>query len=326
MSSWLKILLRNWPWKLLAVALSFAIWIAVTGESRIMQDVNVPLDLSFPEGLVPAGQVPTSVVARLRGPENLLRRADLLRLSFPIDLADAAPGAVTVQLDPGGLRGVPSGIDVVFVEPDRLALMFDQSAERTVPVVPALKGRPPAGFTFYAATASPDTKRISGPAGVLQSTERLRTDPIALDGRTEPFQVRVRAVPDNAEVRLLESDPVEVRVEVDRLPGQKSLEIPVTLAGGPPGTTVSPHVVRALISGPPALLDGVDVSRVRAVADVEGVAPGGPVRDLPLRVEFREVPASDLGRLAVVRVEPPRVLVQAPLRPPAPAEPSGDPR
>ncbi|HEX5043100.1 MAG TPA: CdaR family protein [Candidatus Polarisedimenticolaceae bacterium] len=326
MSSWLQPLLRNWPWKLLALTLSFAIWIAVTGESRIMQDVNVPLDLSFPERLVPAGQVPTSVVARLRGPENLLRRADLLRLSFPIDLEDAAPGAVTVQLDPGGLRGVPSGIEVLFVEPDRLALMFDERRERSVPVVPALRGRPPAGFTFYAATASPDTKRISGPAGVLQAVERLRTDPIALDGRTEPFLVRVRAVPDNPEVRLLEPDPVEVRVEVDRLPGQKALDVPVTLAGGPPGATASPHTVRALISGPPALLDAVDVSRVRAIADVEGVAPGGPVRDLPLRVEFREVPASDLGRLTVVRVEPARVLVQAPLRPPAPTGPAGETR
>jgi len=326
MSSWLQILVRNWPWKMLAVVLSFAIWIAVTGESRIMQDVNVPLDLSFPDRLVPAGQVPTSVVARLRGPENLLRRADLLRLSFPIDLADAAPGAVTVQLDPGGLRGVPSGIEVLFVEPDRLALAFDDRSERTVPVVPALKGRPPEGFTFYGATLAPDTKRITGPASVLQGVERLRTDPIGLDGRTAPFHVRVRAVPDNREVRLLESAPVDVRVEVDRTPVEKALEVVVTLAGGPAGATASPHKVRALISGPPALLDTLDVSQVRAVVDVEGVAPGGPVRDLPLRVEFREVPASDLGRLAVVKVDPPRVLVQAPLRPPPGPGSSGETR
>lgn len=313
MSSWLQVLVRNWPWKLLALVLSYAIWIAVMGESRIMQDVSVPLDLTLPGHLVPAGQVPTSVVARLRGPENLLRRADLLRLSFPLDLEDATPGPVTVQLDPGGLRGVPSGIEVVFVEPDRLSLAFDDRAERTVPVVPALKGRPPEGYTFYGATASPDTKRISGPASDLQVVERLRTDPIALDGRTAPFHVRVRAVPDNPEVRLLESQPVDVQVDVDKNPGQKALEVPVTLAGAPAGTSVSPHTVRALISGPPALLDTLQPTQVRAVADVEGLAPGGPSRDLPLRVEFREVPASDLGRLAVVRVEPASVLVQAPV-------------
>jgi hypothetical protein len=125
--------------------------------------------------------------------------------------------------------------------------------------------------------------------------------------------VRVRAVPDNPEVRLLEPEPVDVRVEVDRTPGQKAVDVPVTLSGAPAGTTVSPHTVRALISGPPALLETLGASQVRAVADVEGVAPGGPVRDLPLRVEFREVPASDLGRLAVVSVEPATVLVQAPL-------------
>ena len=312
MSSWLQILIRNWPWKLLALVLSFAIWIAVTGESRIMQDVNVPLDLSLSDRLVPAGQMPTSVVARLRGPENLLRRADLLRLSYPVDLGDAAPGSVTVQLDPAGLRGVPSGIEVLFVEPARLALTFDDRAERAVPVVPALKGRPPAGYTFYGASAAPDTKRITGPAAVLQGVERLRTDPIALDGRIAPFRMRVRAVPDNPEVRLLEPEPVEVRVEVDRTPEEKALDIPVSLGGAPAGAMASPHTVRAWISGPPALLSALQASQVRAVADVEGVAPGGPARDLPLRIEFREVPASDLGRLAVVRVEPPRVLVQAP--------------
>jgi len=240
MSSWLQIFVRNWPWKLLALVLSYAIWIAVTGESRIMQDVAVPLDLSFPDRLVPAGQVPTSVVARLRGPENLLRRADLLRLSFPLDLEDAAPGTVTVQLDPGGLRGVPSGIEVLFVEPDRLSVVFDDRAERTVPVVPAFKGRPPEGYTFYGATASPDTKQIEGPAGELHAVERLRTDPIALDGRTAPFHVRVRAVPDNPEVRLLEPKPVDVRVEVDRAPVQKSVEVAVTLPGAPPGTRPLP--------------------------------------------------------------------------------------
>jgi YbbR domain-containing protein len=313
MSSWLQILIRNWPWKLLAMVLSFAIWIAVTGESRIMQDVNVPLDLSFPDGLVPAGQMPTSVVARLRGPENQLRRADLLRLSFPIDLDDAAPGTVSVQLDPEGLRGVPTGIEVLFVEPNRLALVFDDRAERTVPVVPALKGRPPEGFTFYGATAAPDTKAIAGPAGVLSGVERLRTDPISLDGRTAPFHLRVRAVPDNPDVRLVDPAPVDVRVEVDHTPGQRSLEVPVTLAGAPPGATASPNKIRAFVSGPPALLEVLGALQVRAVVDAEGVAPGGPVRDLPLRVEFREVPASDLGRLAVVRIEPPRVLVQAPL-------------
>lgn len=313
MSSWLQVLVRNWPWKLLALVLSYAVWIAVTGESRIMQDVSVPLDLSYSDRLVPSGQVPTSVVARLRGPENLLRRADLLRLSFPLDLADAAPGTVSVQLDPAGLRGVPSGIEVLFVEPDRLSLAFDDRGERTVPVVPALKGRPPEGYTFYAATATPDTKRIEGPASDLQAVERLRTDPITLDGRTAPFTVRVRAVPDNPEVRLLEPEPVEVRVEVDHAPGQKALDVQVTLSGAPAGATASPHTVRAVVSGPPALLEALGTAQVRAVADLEGVAPGGPVRDLPLRVEFREVPAADLPRLAVVRVEPARVLVQAPL-------------
>jgi hypothetical protein len=191
--------------------------------------------------------------------------------------------------------------------------MFDDRAERTVPVVPALKGLPPDGYTFYGATATPDTKRIEGPASDLRGVERLRTDPISLDGRVAPFQVRVRAVPDNPEVRLLEPQPVDVRVEVDRAPGQKALDVPVTLSGASAGTTVSPHTVRALISGPPALLETLGPAQVRAVADVEGVAPGGPVRDLPLRVEFREVPASDLGRLAVVKVEPASVLVQTPL-------------
>jgi YbbR domain-containing protein len=312
--SWLDPILRNWPWKVLALVLSYAIWVAVMGASRIMQDVNVPLDLSLPDRLIPADPAPTNVLARLRGPENLLRRVDLLRLSFPVDLEDAAPGTVTVQLDPAGLAGVPSGIEVVFIEPDRLVLRVDERVRKPVPVVPTVRGRPPAGYTFYRATAVPDTKEIEGPAADIRGVERLRTDPISLDGRTEPFEVRVRAVSEHRGVRLVDAEPVDVRVEVDRTAGERSFVVPVTLEGAPPGAAVVPVRVRVFVAGPPALLEDLGTERLRAVADVGGVAPGAAVRDLPLHIEFRDVPAGDLGRLSVARVEPASVLVRVPGR------------
>ena len=43
--------LVNWPLKLFAVSLAFAIWVFVSGEDSIVQDFDVPLDLQLPNKL-----------------------------------------------------------------------------------------------------------------------------------------------------------------------------------------------------------------------------------------------------------------------------------
>lgn len=302
---------RNWPLKLLALGLAFAIWIAVTGENRVLQVHDVPLEVDLRDDCVLAGRVPAQVAVTLRGPASLIARLRPPSMEFRVDLRDAAPGKRTVQLDAEGLRGLPPDVEVVQVEPSRLQLVIDRRMRRTVPVVPLIVGAPPAGFAFYGARAQPDTLVVEGPAAEVGALDRLRTDPIHLDGRIAPFDAQVGAVPDGPASRVLDPSPLKVHVDVDAAPGRRTIDgVPVVFAGQTFAATAQPSTVRVVLSGPSGLLARIEPAQVRAVAELGGLAPGSEPHVVPVRVELLGIPASDLARIAVRSVSQARVTVR----------------
>ena len=78
----LEWIVRRWHLKALALGLALAVWIAVTGEGRGVQDFRVPVDVHLGPDSTLAGIPPTNVTVRLRGPESLLRRLDPFDLSI----------------------------------------------------------------------------------------------------------------------------------------------------------------------------------------------------------------------------------------------------
>lgn len=306
----LALLTRNWPLKLLALLIAFAVWVAMTGESRIVQDLRVPLDLSLPDGLTSSEAPPTTVSVRLRGPESLLRRLDPLPLEVHVDLADAAPGARSVQLTPDEVDGVPEGIEVALIVPDRVRIQLERRERRFLPVVASFSGQPQKGYAVYDVRLVPDSLEVEGPESRVATLTRLRTDPIHLDGRSASFTTRTSAVPAVPEVRVVAPQPLEAQVEVDRAPAIRTYTgVPVILAGHVYEARSSPSSIDVALSGPPGLLEGLRANQLRAVADVQGLAPRGEPYPVPLRMELLEVPARDLGRITVKSLSRPRVSV-----------------
>ena len=158
----LEPLVRNWPIKLLALLLAFAIWIGVTGENRIVQDFRVPLDLTLPEHLIPGEPPPSTVNVRLRGPETLFRRLDPLPLEINVDLREAGPGPRTVLLTPDQIAGLPSGVEVGQIEPDRFRPA--RAPRSRPPGRPRVPGQPPAGFAVYDVRVSRKPSKSRGPS------------------------------------------------------------------------------------------------------------------------------------------------------------------
>ena len=307
----IQALLRRWPLKLLSLALAFAVWIAVTGETRVVQDVRVPLDVQLAAPFVVDGSIPTTIVVRLRGPETILRRVAALNLAMRVDLRDADVGARSIQFSKDQLDGMPPGVDVEFIDPPRLSIALTRRSRRTVPVAPAFVGRPAEGHSFYWAHARPEAVEVEGPAARVDGLSHVRTDPIHLDGRSAPFTVRVGAVPDAADVRVVNARPIEVLAHVDVAPVEASFDsVPVLLAGKVWEAVVAPAAVRVTLAGPPSLLESIRPAQLRAVADLEGLEPGPTPHLLPLRLDFVGVPLEDLARITVRQLAPQKVRVR----------------
>jgi len=309
----LEILFRNWPFKLLSVALAFALWVAVTGENVIVQDYDVPLEVALGDGYTLVGSTPDRGDVRLRGSETLIRGINPLRheMELLLDLSEATPGERTIQLGPDNLLGLPRGVEVVRIVPNRLSLVVDEQMSRTVPVEPSFTGSPPAGYSLYKSPVTPETLTVVGPKSKVEVVSAMGTDPIPLENRMEPFVARVGAVPDSPDIRVLDSRLLTVRVEVDVAPTEVVFDsVPVVLTGQAHETTLRPTTLRVVLSGPPALLERIEPGQIRAVVDAVGLAPRAEPYDLVPRVEFLDVPAADLNRIRAKSFRPEAVTLR----------------
>lgn len=297
----LDLLFRRWPLKLLAVALAVAVWVAVTGEGNGVSDLHVPVEVLLPQGTTLSGPPPSTVTVRLRGPEPLLRRIDAYDLDVRIDLRGSATGERTVQLSSRDISGVPRDLEVTMIDPERLKLVIAKKARREVPVVPTIIGKPPHGYTVYGAVARPEALEVEGPQARVLAAPRLRTDPIAVDDRREPFTVRVGAVPEGRDVRVVDSRPLDVTVYVDLAPIEATLErVPVIVPAE--GAVPVPSSIAVRIAAPAGLLARLKDGHVRAVADLPALPSSAVVHNVPVRIEFPGLDPDERAKVTVKSV------------------------
>jgi YbbR domain-containing protein len=291
-------LTRRWHLKLLSLGLAFAVWVAVTGEGRSVQDFSVPVEVSLGPKTTLAGPTPLKVNVRLRAPESILRRIDPYDLDVRVDLRDAPPGERTVSLGPRLVGGVPTDVEIVQVEPDRLKLNLARKVRREVPVVPTISGRPPRGYAFYRAIPNPDGLQVEGPESRLGNATRVRTDPILVDGRRESFLARVAPVAESADVTIADARPLDVRVFIDLAPVDVTIpRVPVVVADG--SGTASVSSVSVTVSAPSALVATLRSGNLRAMAEAAGDA-----RSVPLRIELTGLDDDARAKITVKSVTP----------------------
>ena len=101
-----------------------------------------------------------------------------------LDLRTARPGERLFQLTPEQVR-VPFGVEVVQVTPPTVAMAFEPSATRQVPVVPAVDGRPAPGFVVGRMTADPRAVEVVGPESAVKRATEALTEPVSVAGARE---------------------------------------------------------------------------------------------------------------------------------------------
>lgn len=291
--------LHRWHLKVLALALAFVIWIAVTGEGHGVQDFRVPVDVLLGAGATLSGSPPTNVTVRLRGQDSLLRRMDPYDLTIRVDLRDAPGGERTVQLTPRNVAGVPRDVEVALIEPDRLRLSVAKKKRREVPVVPTIVGKPPRGYQVYRTVARPEAILVEGPDAKISSLARVGTDPIRIVDQSEPFTARVGAVPDGSDLRIVDTRPLDVTVYIDLAPVTATIErVPVFGAGTNGSAVFFPPSIGVTLSAPSALIPKLRGGHVRAVVDLNG-STGAVITGAPVRIEFPGLEPDERAKVTV---------------------------
>jgi hypothetical protein len=290
--------LRNLGLKFVSLALATLLWLGVAGQQVVERNLRVPLEFhNVPPGLEVVGEPPDSVDVRVRGSSGNLARVQPGEVVAVMDLRGARAGDRLFHLMPDEVR-VPFGVDVVQVTPGSLALRFEVSGRKVVPVVPDVEGDPAPGYVLGRVTADPATVEVVGPVSRLRELTAATTETVSVDGQTKTMEDRVTlGVPDSL-LRLQTHSEALVKVEVVPAPVERTIPgvaVTAVQAGERARVSIMPARVAVTVRGTRTSLGQLTDADLKAQVDLTSLGPGRYT--LPVRAEAPDA-------VGIVRIEP----------------------
>lgn len=195
-------LFQNLALKVVSVVLAALLWLILSGEQTVERVLRIPLEYTnIPAQLELVGDPPTVVDVRIRGSSGTLSRLSAGELAAVLDVRSPRPGQRLYHLTSSDVR-VPFGVDVVQVTPSSVALFFERSSAKTVPVLPVLEGQPADGYMVDRVSADPAKVEVVGPASSLRLVSNAVTEAVSVQGATTTVIETVTVGPADPSVRL----------------------------------------------------------------------------------------------------------------------------
>ena len=275
-----KIFFEDWLTKLVALAVTLALWLGVTGLSTptTTRLTGIPLSLRFSSETEVTNTPITEIDLIISGDNRKIAQINKNDLVASVDLTSVLPGDRVVQLTPENVQlQLPLGVRLDEITPSRMAVRLEAVEEKIVPVQIQTTGRVPDGFEIYSQTPNPGRIRVRGPQSVVKALSEVTTEKIDLTDRRDDFTARqAPIVPSNAKLTLLET-VVDVNFRI----GERRIErlFVVQLEDGRRVSTVLYGPLTILRDLKPADLqgsitkndNGADAAQITLPAEIQGV-------------------------------------------------------
>lgn len=283
-----KVFLEDWLMKLVALVITFALWVGVTGLSKPTQQrmSGIPLTLRFSNNTEVTNSPIQEVDIVISGDKRKIDQINKNDLIISLDLTDVQPGDRVIQLTPDIVSiSLPTGIKLDEIQPRRIAVKLEPVEEKEIPVNAVTDGEVPDELEIYSETITPQKIRVRGPANFIKSLASVTTDKIDLTNKGADFTARqVPVNVSNPKATLLDT-VVDVAFRIGEKRVEKTFRVPIKDDPKRKATVV--------LFGGKSLFDGVKPEDLR----VEMVkAPSGddaPQLTLPAslqdKVEIRKV-------------------------------------
>lgn len=194
-------LLRHWPLKVAALALSAILWVVVALEEPAthLEDIQLVLTLSPATALA---QPLPPVQALIAGPRREFLKLSAAPLLIRAAVPESAGSRRRLFISPGDVE-LPRDVKVTVqeVQPREIDIVLDRRAEKTVPVAVRAVVEPESGYALDGpVVAAPQAIRVSGARSLLGALDSIATVPVELKGvagafqRTVPIDTSGRAV------------------------------------------------------------------------------------------------------------------------------------
>jgi YbbR domain-containing protein len=215
---WLrKLFLEDWGLKLLALAITVVLWLAVTGQNQpvTLRVSGVQLTFLRPAGLEISNEPPATVDVVLTGSKDKLDRIGPRDLMATVDLSDQKAGERVVKLSLDRIKmDLLEDVKIQGFHPATISIRLEPVIEVPLEVEVKFEGKLPEGYEVVSVSASPAKVRLRGPADRLNTLRKATTETVWLDGKKESFDLsHVELNITDPKIEVL--DPtVDVHVEV----------------------------------------------------------------------------------------------------------------
>lgn len=182
-----NILLENRGLKLAAVFLSIVLWIFVTSRGQSEISLDAPIEFKdIPPGIEIVSHSAKVIGLKMRGQERLLKNIKLSDIIVSLDISKAKPGESTYYIHREDVR-LPHAISVSNINPSSVKVLTEETARKTVRVIPIVTGDPETGFSVKSVSVIPPNVEIEGIRQEISRINTLKTEPFDVTGMNETF-------------------------------------------------------------------------------------------------------------------------------------------
>jgi YbbR domain-containing protein len=289
--------------KIWSIVLAVMLWMVVSGEETVERGLRVPLELQqFPAGLELQTDAPSLVDVRVRGASGTLSRMGPGDIVAVLDLRAARAGRRLYQITPEQVRA-PYGVQIVQVIPPSVALVFEDSVTKPLPVSAEVEGSPAPGFVVGKITIDPKTVDVVGPESAVQRASEALTESISVANATHDVSDSVNVGFSDPSLRLKSPRLVTVTVQIVPGPVERVLNdqaVHLRNLGAGLSAQVVPAAADLVLRGSRQGIGKIVAAEVTAYVELAGLGVG----DYALPVKVEAAPEAGIARInpATVRV------------------------
>lgn len=188
-----RVFLDDWLIKAVAVVITFALWLGVTGL-RDPIDVrlnSIPMTLRFSNEIEVVNSPIQEVNIVVTGDNRKIKQINKNELIVLVDLTDVKAGDQRIQLTPENVSvELPPGVKLMEIQPNDISIKLENVVEREITVKADTQGSVAEGFEIYNVAVLPDKVRVRGPESFINSLDFVSTEKIDVENRSENFTAR----------------------------------------------------------------------------------------------------------------------------------------
>ncbi len=196
--------------KIVSLLLAIIVWFHAVTEKTYVAHVTLNIDYKLPRKTYIINSPPKTCDLTVRGKGKMLILFNMRKKKITCDLTKYKPGKHTVKVPVPRTRE----IEIINFSPQKVVVVLDREASKTVRVSPVITGTPSENFAIADITVSPDRVRIIGPSKLLSEIRTVFTQEVDIEGIMKSFARKVKVVVPYDSLNMIKAEPGEVSVMV----------------------------------------------------------------------------------------------------------------